>query len=227
MSKNWGGVKLKALGLGLGLVCLALQASAGGADSVLKVRIGHGLKELGANVEGLKPDVCNRGEKSWYQANGWSCEGYMKDGIRVGGVDLKARFRMAEPTFTVANVTLAGEVQGDGSGGSSRALVAACDTLMAELDKTYGRGDVTVMDKRPGNVKYVVFYGSKVLAEAATMVCQDNGSTGASEMVVDIVPSEVRPKPGVMVMRGFPAEQLAGAWPAPGEMVTAAMYGVR
>lgn len=192
---KWEQFKLKALALGM--ACLALQVHAGGADSVLSVRIGHGLKELGANVTGLKPDLCDADEKGWYQANGWSCEGYVKNGIRVGGVELKARFRMAEQTFKVANVMLVGEVAGEPTPGASRALVEACDTLKEDLDRTYGRGDVTVMDKRSGAVKYVVFYGSKSLGEAATMVCQDNGSTGVSEMVVDIVPSEDRPKPSL------------------------------
>lgn len=214
---NWGRVKVKVLAIGA--ACLALQAYAGDADSVLKVRIGDSVKELGANVVGLKPDVCQADEKVWYQANGWSCEGYVKEGIRVEGVQLRARFRMAEPTFKVANVTMLGEVAGNQASGSSTALVNACDALMGALGKTYGRGDVTVMEKRPGAVKYVVFYGSESIGETAMMVCQDNGSTGVSELVVDIVGSGERErKPGLMAMNGLLSGAVASAFGAGGSV---------
>jgi len=197
---RWSVMRFRVVALGVAL--LGLQVHAGDAESVLQVRIGAGLKELGANVSGLKPDVCLDEEKGWYQANGWSCEGYVKEGIQVSGVELRARFRMAGPKLRVANVTLAGEVATREGRASSSALVDACDSLMGALSKTYGRGDTLVMDKREGSVRYVVFYGSKSLGEAATMVCQDNRLRGTSELVVDIVPSDGKTKPlGLLASR--------------------------
>ena len=161
-------------------------AVAADAETVLTVRIGDGLSQLGAKVQGLDPDVCSRSEKSWYQSNGWSCEGYVKEGLKAGDIELKARIRMVEPAFTVGNVTMSGVVDEVKSAGAGAVLVKACDGLMSSLESRYGRGEASTMNKTAGAVHYVVFYESEAMRCSATLVCQENGNQGKAEVLVSI-----------------------------------------
>lgn len=177
----------KALAAALGMAVCAM-AHAADADSVLKVRIGDGLAKLGKTVQGLEPDVCSNSERSWYRSQGWSCDGYAKDGLTAGQVSLRARFRMAEPVFTVANVTLSGEVLQAKGDESAKSLSQACDRLMRVLEATYGQGQISALVKSPGSVRYVVFYDSMELGSTATLMCLENGMRGKPEVLITVDP---------------------------------------
>lgn len=181
-----GEMKIRRAWIVLGLLVSAMSAHALDFSEVLGVRIGDRLSDLGSKVAGLEPDVCATDERGWYQANGWSCEGYARGGVRAGSVELKARFRMVEPMFSVGNVTLTGEVFGQNAEAQAEALMSGCIDLKRELDGRFGKGSLSNISSKVGGLKFVVHYDMTEPAESVTLLCRQDESTGKAEMLVSI-----------------------------------------
>lgn len=169
------------------LVAGSANSAAGGMNVDLSLAgpaWGTDVAGLRATMERLEPDLCARTDQGYFASKGWSCEGYVRHGRRLGAMTFDVHLRMAEQTFTLSAISM--KASESATAGRRANLLSTCDELTARLSSELSSSPQLLRSDGGASLVRVYKWDSSTRQTSAMLVCRDLEEHQLAEVQLDM-----------------------------------------